>query len=117
MGLIAGMPDSDSTLPLLLMILLPLLLLLVFCVFLIVLRISARLRRLEQFILESREIAEDVMPLKRDPIKTEKSEFEEFLNEDGKRRLLTKREQSAAFREWRRQRGKTWNAGDKAHEG
>jgi biopolymer transport protein ExbB/TolQ len=117
MGLIDGMPVSDSTLPILLMILLPVLLLLVFCMFLVVLRISARLRRLEQVMLESLDVAEEVMPIKREPIKSEKSEFEEFLNEDGKRRMLTKREQSAAFREWRRQRGKTWNAGEKSEDG
>ena len=109
---IAGMPDSDSALTLLLMILLPVMLLLVFCVFLIVIRISSRLRRLEQVMRDARGAEEEIAVVKREPIKNEKSEYEEFLNEDPKRRLLTKREQSAAFREWRRQRGKTWNAGE-----
>lgn len=108
------MPDGDSSLTTLLTILLPLLLLLVFMVFLIVIRISSRLRRIEILMRESQGAVAELAVNKRDNPKTEKSEYEEFLREDGTRRLLSKREQSAAFREWRRLRGKTWNANEGA---
>jgi hypothetical protein len=111
-GLSAPMPDGDSSLSTLLTILLPLLLLLVFLVFLIVIRISSRLRRIEILMRESQGAAAELAVTKRDNPKTEQSEYEEFLREDGTRRSLSKREQSAAFREWRRQRGKTWNASE-----
>lgn len=110
------MPDDDSSLMTLLTILLPLLLLLVFVVFLVVIRISSRLRRIEQLMRESPNNGSEPVMSKREPVKTENSEYEEFLREDGRRRLLSKREQSAAFREWRRQRGKTWNASDGAQD-
>ena len=108
------MNEPDSVLPLLLLVVLPVLLLLVFCTFLIVIRLSARLRRMEQVLLDSSPQGEEIPIVKRDPQKHEASEFEEFLCEDGSRRLLSKREQSAAFREWRRLRGKTWSAGEKS---
>lgn len=112
----AHMPDSDSSLTTLLTILLPLLLLLVFVVLLVVIRISSRLRRIELLMSESQTSANEPVMSKREATKTENSEYEEFLREDGRRRLLSKREQSAAFREWRRQRGKTWNASDGAQD-
>jgi hypothetical protein len=34
--------------------------------------------------------------------------FEEFLNEDPSRRLLSKKEQFAAYRDWRSQKGLNW---------
>jgi hypothetical protein len=34
--------------------------------------------------------------------------FEEFLNEDPNRRLLGKKEQSTAYRDWRSQKGLNW---------
>lgn len=36
------------------------------------------------------------------------SPFEEFLNEDPNRRLLGKKEQSTAYRNWRSQKGLNW---------
>lgn len=36
------------------------------------------------------------------------SHFEEFLNEDPSRRALTKKEQFAAYRDWRSQKGLNW---------
>jgi hypothetical protein len=101
--------DSDSTIPLLLVVLV-LLLLLVFCIFLIVIRISARLRRLELILLESSSSSGESIVIKRETPREEATEYEEFLREDAARRLLSKRDQSAAFREWRRKRGKTWSA-------
>lgn len=35
-------------------------------------------------------------------------QFERFLNEDPARKLLTKKEQSTAFRKWRQQQGMNW---------
>jgi biopolymer transport protein ExbB/TolQ len=111
--LIHFMPDGDSSLVTVLMVLLPLLLLLLFVVFLMVLRISARLRRMERIWEDTQAGPEEIAVQKRETQKQENSEYEEFLRQDGKRSLLSKREQSAAFREWRRERGKTWNASDR----
>ncbi len=110
------MPDNDSSLTTLLTILLPLLLLLVFVVFLIVIRISSRLRRIEQLMRENQSSVGEPVTGKREATRAETSEYEEFLREDGRRRLLSKREQSAAFRDWRRLRGKTWSATDAAQD-
>ncbi|MFY7818739.1 MAG: hypothetical protein ACOVRB_10285 [Akkermansiaceae bacterium] len=107
------MNEPSSVFSLLLLVLLPVLLFLTLCTFLVVIRLSSRLRRLEQVLLASSPHVEETPTLKRSAQKFEASEYEEFLLEDGARRLLSKREQSAAFREWRRKRGKTWSAGDK----
>lgn len=81
-------------------------------VLVILLNISYRLKRLE---LKQAPSTEDVgaevatvATVAKAKSKAEASEFEKFLEEDGKRRLLTKREQAAAFRDWRKQRGVTW---------
>lgn len=108
------MNEPDSVLSLLLLVALPVLLFLAFCTFLIVIRLSARLRRLEQVLLDSSPKVEEKRVVKRDSPKQEASEFEDFLREDGSRRILNKREQAAAFREWRRLRGKTWSPGEKS---
>ena len=113
MSLIEPMNEPSSVFSLLLLVLLPVLLFLTLCTFLVVIRLSSRLRRLEQVMLASSPHVEETPTLKRSAQKFEASEYEEFLLEDGARRLLSKREQSAAFREWRRKRGKTWSAGDK----
>jgi hypothetical protein len=39
---------------------------------------------------------------------TPRTPFEEFLNEDPNRRLLGKKEQSTAYRDWRSQKGLNW---------
>lgn len=36
--------------------------------------------------------------------------FDQFLAEDPKRKLLSKREASEAFRDWRKQQGMTWQS-------
>jgi hypothetical protein len=107
------MNEPDSVLPLLLVVTLSVLLVLAFGTFLLVIRLSARIRRLELMMSHSSPQLEEVPSGKRESPKQEASEFEAFLREDGSRRLLSKREQSAAFREWRRERGKTWSAADK----
>lgn len=108
------MNEPDSVLPLLLLVVLPTLLFLVFGTFLTVVRLSARLRRLEQHLFNSAPQVEEMPVAKREPTKQEASEFDDFLREDDSRRFLSKREQSAAFREWRRLRGKTWSAAEKS---
>lgn len=42
---------------------------------------------------------------------TPETDFDRFLAEDPQRQLLAKKEQAAAYREWRKQHGLTWNAG------
>lgn len=38
--------------------------------------------------------------------------FDQFIAEDRKRLMLSKREQAAAFRDWRKARGVTWQGGE-----
>ena len=114
MRLIVPMPDADSTFTILLTILLPVMLILLFGLLLVTIRVASRLRRIEQRLIDTLGPMEEVVPVKRETAPREPSEFEAFLLEDGKRRMLTKREQSAAFREWRRLRGKTWNSSEKS---
>ena len=80
-------------------------------IFFMLLKVMSRLQNIERKLSggQSAEMA-DVPRIKATEKKSERSEFEEFLSEDGQRRMLTKREQAAAFREWRRQRGLTWKA-------
>ena len=108
------MPDSEFSLTTLLMVLLPIILLLLFVVFLVVLRISSRLRSIERFMQESRAAKEEEVAEKREIQQRKQTQFDEFLNEDGKRRMLSKREQAEAFRQWRRDHGKTWGADEGA---
>lgn len=42
---------------------------------------------------------------------TPETDFDRFLAEDPNRQLLAKKEQAAAYREWRKQHGLTWSAG------
>lgn len=92
------------------MVALPLAMLLLLAIFINVLRISSRLRSMENLLQESQSNTEEAAVQKRESLKRVQSEYEEFLNQDGKRRMLSKREQSEAFRLWRRQHGKTWGA-------
>lgn len=83
--------------------------LLLFAVLLVILRINSRVKWIEAKIRGSqRPVDHMVAAPKKEKSKNEQSEFDEFIREDGSRVTLTKREQSAAFREWRRQRGVTW---------
>jgi hypothetical protein len=107
------MPDHGNTLAIVLIVFLPLGGLLLLAVFLNGLRVSSRLRAIEQLLHELQESKHS--PAEIAVRKHEQSEYEEFLNEDGKRRMLSKREQSEEFRAWRRQRGKTWGA-EEHHE-
>ena len=114
MGLIVPMPNADSTFTILLTILLPVMLILLFGLLLVTIRVASRLRRIEQRLIDTHGPVEEALPVKKESVPRKRSEFEQFLLEDGKRRMLTKREQSAAFREWRREKGKTWNSSEKS---
>lgn len=105
------MLNDESTLATFVVIILPLIALLALLTLLIVLRMSARLRRVEALLPSTQSNERDVVATKRtENQKKEQSDFDKFIAEDGTRRLLSKREQAAAFREWRRQRGITWGA-------
>lgn len=107
-GFGCGVPDQ--ILSFLEIFLLIALVLMVGMVWIVVTRIVARMRRLEDLLGGVTEEKEDLATTKKDLRRIARSEFDQFLEEDGKRRLLKKSEQAAAFREWRRQRGITWNA-------
>jgi hypothetical protein len=82
---------------------------------LVALRISGRLGRIER-LLAREATGEAESPLevvgRSDPQGSEaqRQEFEEFLEEDKSRRKLPKKEQFAAYRAWRKQRGLTWGS-------
>ncbi|MCW1914617.1 hypothetical protein OJ996_13600 [Luteolibacter sp. GHJ8] len=47
---------------------------------------------------------------RKEAVSDQKNWFEVFLNEDPQRRELPKKEQFAAFRQWREERGMNWKA-------
>ncbi len=100
----------DQFLSLLIIFLLVALLLSVGMVWIVMTRMVKRMRRLEELMGGVAEEKEEPAVPKKELRRLARSEFEQFLEEDGKRRMLKKSEQAAAFREWRRQRGLTWNA-------
>lgn len=87
------------------------LIVLLFIMLVVMMRIGSRVKWIEARIRElQRPVDKLVTEVKKEKSKNEQSEFDEFIREDSTRLSLTKREQSAAFREWRRQRGVTWGA-------
>jgi hypothetical protein len=93
-------------------VLLPLALVLLLLILLTALRMVSGMRRIERLLEGSHAVQEEAAADRREAKQEKQSEFEDFLNEDGKRRMLSKREQAEAFRVWRRQQGKTWGAAD-----
>jgi hypothetical protein len=84
---------------------------LLFVILLMILKMMSRLLKIERHIYSGLDTEmNDVPRSKVMEKKSNHSEFEEFLEQDGQRRMLSKREQAAAFREWRRERGLTWKA-------
>jgi len=86
-------------------------------------RISVRLERIER-LLERRGEGEELRGVEQ----TRKSrssvgDFERFILEDPERRSLSKREQFAAYRAWRKEKGLSWGsreqelAGEKGTKG
>jgi len=83
---------------------------------LVALRISGRMARIEQ-LLESGASSGTEASLelvgRSDPAQgteAQRKEFAEFLAEDKSRRDLPKKEQFAAYRAWRKDRGLTWGS-------
>ncbi|RYD20022.1 MAG: hypothetical protein EOP88_16710 [Verrucomicrobiaceae bacterium] len=84
--------------------------------FILVLRISGKLNRLESLISQSKSRSASAPapaePVSGAPSAAETSPggaFEAFLAEDSSRRELTKSEQFAAYRQWRQEKGMNWS--------
>ncbi len=99
------MPDSDSsTVVILLGALAGLLVLLV----MVVLGIARSLGRIQQNLMDANLQAPDRPPITPAAAATNRKAFETFLEEDPARRKLAKREQFAAYRQWRKENGLNW---------
>jgi hypothetical protein len=91
------------------LILLGLLFVLLFAVLIYVVQIAARLRRIENLILveSDRPLSRETVP---SPAETSAGgAFEMFLDEEPARRMLSKSEQFAAYRQWRQEKGMNWS--------
>ena len=76
---------------------------------LLIFRISSRVHRIEILLLHTHSHAE---PAHETPSVAETSAggaFELFLSEDPERRNLGKKEQFAAYRQWRKEKGMNWS--------
>lgn len=81
-----------------------------FILLLLVLGLSGRIKRLSRSLSrQERQIAPELAE-KNEATADQKKWFEVFLNEDPARRELPKKEQFAAFRRWRAERGLNWKA-------
>ena len=101
--------DIEFETSLLLLIAVGTIILLLFAILLVIIGISSRIKWIEAKIRGSQQPVDHLAAApEKEKSKNEQSEFDEFIREDGSRVTLTKREQSAAFREWRKQRGVTW---------
>lgn len=82
-----------------------------FLILMVTVGYSARLGRIERLLAQKSEtrggepVSEPREPLDRRP----GGPFDTFLAEDGARKLLTKKEQAAAYRKWRQERGMNWS--------
>lgn len=75
----------------------------------LVIGISRRLRRIEHWLVEQENRRQSEVP---EPTATERptgGAFDEFLNEDPKRLLLSKSEQFSEYRKWRQEKGLNWS--------
>ncbi len=103
----SGMPESEA--PLAMMTLLSCCVGLLLVLLLLIIRIIIRLSRVEGLLAHGKihpEMADAV------PAVAETSPggaFETFLSEDSSRRLLSKSEQFAAYRQWRDEKGLNWS--------
>ncbi|WP_193214439.1 hypothetical protein [Luteolibacter marinus] len=79
------------------------------------LRLSAKVSRLFRLIASPVPPASQELADRKEAGQEQSRRFEEFLAEDPGRRDLPKKEQFAAFRRWRDERGLNWkNPGDSA---
>ena len=81
----------------------------VFLVLLLVLRISARLARIERLLSKLKNSPEEQEMAPSIAETSAGGAFESFLAEDPARREMTKSEQFTAYRQWRDQRGLNWS--------
>ena len=102
-----GVMNEMSSAPAL--ILLGLLFVLLFAVLIYVVQIAARLRRIENLILveSERPPAKETVPSSAET--SAGGAFEMFLDEEPARRMLSKSEQFAAYRQWRQEKGMNWS--------
>lgn len=99
------MPDSvSSTVVILLGTLAGLLVLLVMIVF----GIARSLGRIQRDLMESKGHVPDRQAILAAVETTNRRAFETFLREDPSRQKLAKREQFAAYRQWRKENGLNW---------
>lgn len=73
---------------------------------------GSRLARIERLLAGQKggSRAESAAPERGEPIESRPGgPFDQFLDEDPSRKLLTKKEQAAAYRKWRQQNGMNWS--------
>lgn len=84
---------------------------LLIAIFFLVLRINAKLSVLSNKSSHANHTGSTANETEETPTNVEVepgTPFEEFLNEDPARRALSKKEQFAAYRDWRSQKGLNW---------
>ena len=75
----------------------------------LVIGISRRLCRLERWLVEVESRRESTVSELAAGERAAGGAFEEFLNEEPKRRMLPKNEQFAEYRRWRQEKGLNWS--------
>ena len=73
-----------------------------------ILRVSGRVSRLFRLMAAPASLAGQELADRKEATGEQKKWFEEFLEEDPSRRDLPKKEQFAAFRQWREEKGLNW---------
>ncbi len=81
---------------------------LLFLVLLAIYSVSNRLGRVERLLAVKSEAKSSPEPISAAEA-APGGPFEAFLDEDASRRSLTKKEQSAAYRKWRQEKGMNWS--------
>lgn len=75
----------------------------------LVIGIARRLRRIEHALVEAENRRESAVSDLAAVERVAGGAFEEFLNEEPKRRMLPKNEQFAEYRRWRQEKGLNWS--------
>ncbi len=77
-------------------------------------RISGHLARIEHLLGRQLDVEEaQVMIKAQRSTRSSVGDFERFLAEDTARRTMPKKEQFAAYRAWRKERGLSWGSGER----
>ncbi len=104
---------SEAGIPLNLWILLATILFFVLIIWTGQLRLGSRLKKIEQQMFKTGGAGGRTAQAEEERKADEKEQylfFQEFLDEDPQRQDLPKKEQFAAFRKWRREKGLNWNS-------